>query len=126
MGIELSWLDSDERILFLRFEGKWTWDELYQLAAQVEAMTLEKPHRVYRIADISRSSPPPPQGCSNVRNILSDQPINTGQTYVVGSNRFTDVLLSTFSKVYPEQAQYLVLASSCEAALEMIREADSA
>jgi hypothetical protein len=122
MSVELSWLDSDERVMVVQFVGDWTWDDVYRAANQGAEWTQSKPHTVYHIIDFTRSNPPPNQGFSLVRNLLSSLPANAGASYFVGTDRFIEVLIHTYTKAYPEHAQYMQPASSYEHALELIRE----
>lgn len=123
MGIELSWLN--ERVLLMRFEGKWTWDDFYVVTKQAEDLTRQKPFVVCVIADLMRSDSPPAHGFVNLRNALSTQPPNSGPTYLIGSSRFIEALLAIFAKVYPALAKFLVPATSYKHALEMIGELET-
>ena len=120
MGIQLNWLNSDERVLVLTYEGQWSWDEMYAVADQAAALTVQKPYIVPRIIDFSKSAPPPLQSFVNARNVLNSLPSNTGTIYMVGGSQLIAILVSTFSKTYPSLAKHLVMASSYEQAIEMI------
>lgn len=91
MGIQLSWDDDAQTILHCQFESKWTWDDLFEVADRVKAITDSTPHTVAAIIDMEHGMTIPggnffsPTALNNARQLLTLGEGGTGPVVIVGA-----------------------------------------
>ncbi|MEO8611825.1 MAG: hypothetical protein ABI690_28255 [Chloroflexota bacterium] len=102
MPVIYQWDNSDKTVLCYRLEGRWTWDEIYQMLEEARALWKSVNHTVDMIVDMTGSAGFPPDNIlGHFRNItLNYHHANTGNTAVVGADDFFRMASGLFYKVY--------------------------
>lgn len=121
MAVETSWYDQENMIIYQRFSGFWSLQELVEAFRMAEAM-LEPPYPpVDFIVDMRQSDWLPP-GILKKSNKLSTN-LSSGLTVVVTSEQFLHVLIGIFQRIVTVGG--LAVAKNVEEAEALIREAQA-
>ncbi|MCA9910931.1 MAG: hypothetical protein KC519_19885, partial [Anaerolineae bacterium] len=102
MGIQLNWDDSAQTILHCQFESKWTWEDLFQIADRVKAITDNTSHTVAAIIDLTDGMTIPggnffsPAALANARQLLTLGDGSTGPVVIVGATTLIKLVYENF------------------------------
>jgi hypothetical protein len=120
MPISVTWDNAEQTVICLTFDGRWTWDDYHTAASEISAMLNSVNHRVDLIVDFRTSELPN----NAVKQVESGSALfwhpQAGFGVLVGVKGFIRSLLMLFIQVYPNSAQWLLLAASVEDAREML------
>lgn len=130
MPIYADWFDNEQKIILLRYEGNWTWNEFYETATnRVHPLLKSTSGTVNLIADYTHTTTMPMNGIMHARNAFKSMPTNWHNMIIVTSNKFIQILVDMFQKMnYQGMGEKILRASTLDEALSMIRtmEEDSA
>ena len=118
MGVSAVWDNEAHTIIRYIYEGKWTWDEWYIVADQVQEMLKSVDHQVAMIID-TRTSSLPPGAISRFRTI-SSRSDKVHLVVMVGGNAFVAAIFRIVQKVVPPAGHHFTMASSLEEARAVI------
>lgn len=123
MPISVAWDDDKQTIIHYRFEGRWSWDEAWQAMAQAKDLSLEVPHRVDAIANLTKSIGIPRGAPVHFRNATKMRPPNRGLVVIVGVSRLIHSAKSTLERLSPNLFKGYAIADSLDEAYTIIEEA---
>jgi hypothetical protein len=105
--VTYAWDNSEKTTLCYRLEGRWTWEELYQVLAESRKLWSSVNHVVDVIVDMTASPGFPPGNIlGHFRNVSAFYAeAKAGNTVVVGANAFFRTTLDLFYKVYVRPRQ---------------------
>jgi hypothetical protein len=121
MEIEVAWADDQQRLIYVKYLGTWTWDEYDDSIRRVSDLMRAVEHPVDVIID-TRAHPQPPDSnvLTHFRKAREDQPANFGQVVIVGGASFMRLISNAAIRVFgwrggaprfvdtPEQAQAII------------------
>jgi hypothetical protein len=120
MAIRLDWLNEDHTILAYYVEGAWGANDLYDLLAQIHAMTEESTGIVDVIGVYQNAAIPSGDLLKAGEPPIQKHP-RTGVFVMVGMNRFIQPpLMDTFRKLYAQGYRESSTATSLDGAKGMI------
>lgn len=121
MPVHVDWDDPEERtFLHYRFEGHWTWDELYTTYERGVALNNSVPHRVDTLADLTESKGLPGNAAAQFRKLTTLPQNNTGLIVIVGGGALITALLNAFKTVYRRGAEKYFQVNQLEQAYDLI------
>jgi hypothetical protein len=101
VAVSVTWDSIDKKIVRLVFEGRWTWDELYNANQQTKIMLDEVSHDVGVLVDLQNSSYGVPPGFfPNLKVLLAGRSSAVRVTALVGINAQFRALWGVFIRVY--------------------------
>ncbi|MBX3083673.1 MAG: hypothetical protein KF716_18715 [Anaerolineae bacterium] len=116
MSIQVRWDDHDHHIIYMDFDGKWSWSEFQDARRQVRVLADAVDYPVYFIIDFSEGFPPPPDTLRVVYRSMIDHPRNASTSVIVSQSAFVDTLYNIFVKAFPLLGDRLRLARNVEEA----------
>ena len=116
MSIQVKWDDHDHHIIYIDFDGKWSWGEFQEARQQVRVLMEAVDYPVYFIIDFSEGFPPPPDTLRVVYRSMIDRPRNASTSVIVSRSAFVDTLFTIFGRAFPMLADRLRLARTVEEA----------
>lgn len=116
----LEWYDKAERIILFRVEGRWSFDDLRELAAQFDALTAETDGVVDAIGDYRQAGMPAGNFLAAMRAINQRPRPQLGVIVLVGMGRFIEAILAAARAAMPAAVGSVRTAASIEAALQML------
>jgi hypothetical protein len=122
MAITTGWYDHEQSVFLYRFEGRWSWQELYDVYYPALEQIKAKNHRVDTIADLRQSGPLPGNMLLNLKHLTDSQPPNVALAPVISTSQFVSALYEVAVKFYSKIGDYFCVVPTLEAALETIRE----
>jgi len=102
MPIELLWDNKDKTVIRQVFDGRWTWEEFYQMNCnRIPEMMQSVDHTVHVFSDFSVARGVPIGGAlTHARNVMRYYPENWGILVIVGANTFVNLLVETFRHTF--------------------------
>src|SRR5688572_1497118 len=101
VAVSVTWDSIDKKIIWLVFEGRWTWDELYKANQQTKTLLAEVSHDVGVLVDLQHSSYGVPPGFfPNLKVLLAGRSAAVKVTALVGINDHFRALWGVFIRVY--------------------------
>ncbi len=122
MPVLVDWDDSEKTILRYRFEGHWTWDELYVTYERGVSLNNSVPHRVDTLADLTQSKGLPGNAAAQFRKLTTLPQSNTGLIVIVGGGALITALLNAFKTVYRRGAEKYFQVNRLEQAYALINQ----
>ncbi|MDX1993304.1 MAG: hypothetical protein SF029_13005 [bacterium] len=122
MPIEVRWNTEDQELLCYQFDGKWTWDDLYEAVHQANLIldAVERPTPV--IVDVSGISGIPSGAMSQASGLMRRSHPNISFTVIVGANRFVRMMADMFTKLRPQSPHTYYFVTTLEEAYRVIQE----
>ncbi|MBE0690507.1 MAG: hypothetical protein IH587_10350, partial [Anaerolineae bacterium] len=102
MGIQLNWDNEAQTVLHCQFESNWTWDDLFEIADRVKAITDNTPHTVAAIINLTDGMTIPggnffsPTAFANARQLLTLGEGGTGPVVIVGATTLIKMVYESF------------------------------
>ncbi|MEO8606616.1 MAG: hypothetical protein ABI690_01940 [Chloroflexota bacterium] len=100
MPVHFTWDNPEKRVAHYKFEGKWTWDELYESFRASWNEFIQLDHVIDSISDLTQTKTLPPSAMTHVRSLSQNRPPNTGVMIIVGANTFMTVAMQTFRQIF--------------------------
>jgi hypothetical protein len=122
MPIMVKWDDEAQSVVLMRFQGKWSWDEMYKAAQESVALRKAKTHRCALILDLLQGANVPTGALTHLRNALSISSEDREITVVLTDKPFLKTLYTMFTKLYKKLGDTLFLADTMEDARRVISE----
>lgn len=120
MPTSCRWDDAEKSIIYIAYEGNWTWEEYFEVADTSRQMALSVSHRVDYIGDFQGGiSPRTGSQMSNGRKVMQNLAPNSGIVVTV-DNAFTRIQLSIFKAIDRRLGAIIHGASSVEEARRII------
>jgi|FLYN01.1.fsa_nt_gi hypothetical protein len=105
MAVSVSWDDEGRTIIYMLFEGNWTWEEFHPVFAENLKMLDSVDHKVCFIVDMLKAKTLPSGALTKVKQVADVNHPNGGLTVYVGANPLLRALGQAFLKIYPKSAQ---------------------
>lgn len=97
MAIHVDWDDEQKRLIFVRVDGRWTWDELERSLRDAIAMMDTVPHKVNFIIDIRGGHMDFGSALGQMQKAATPETHrNEGMKIVVGANRMIRSLYGAY------------------------------
>ena len=122
MPVHIEWDNDDHTAIRYDYEGKWTWEELYEVTRIATEMFKSVSHRVNVIHNLANNTGLPGGALSHAQRFSSQNPENWGISVVVGTSAFISSLIQVFRKVYRQFGERYYTAPSLEKARELLAE----
>src|SRR5690606_30177008 len=122
MPVHIDWDNDEKTVIRYDYEGKWTWDELYEVTKTAVEMFKSVPHRTNVIHNLTNSSALPGGALSHAQRFSAQNPDNWGISVVVGTGSFVSSLIQVFRKVYRQFGERYYIAPNLDKAREIIAE----
>lgn len=91
MPIVMDWGDADDTFIIWRFDGTWTWNELYSVLVDLQTITAPKP--VFDVLlDLRGCKDLQPNLLSHLIRIIKMLPQNHRDTVIVGDSHFLNTM----------------------------------
>ena len=121
MAVTNGWHGNQEdRIFVYKFQGKWTWNELYT-ARQAEKNIMQgNDSRFDVILDFTEAIGLPGSEFNNVKYMTEGADENVVLITVVGANTFMQRIYDITSKIFPQVANRYLFVTDFEAAIKEI------
>jgi hypothetical protein len=120
MTVTARWDNDDRSIIFYQFSHDWTWDELLIAINRGRVLQDSVNHRVDMILDM-RDVAIPDDVENHQRRLAGIRHPNTGIRVVLMNGEPMTALFKTFTQTYKKIADSYELASSLEAAYQLIK-----
>jgi hypothetical protein len=124
MPITVKWDNAEKTIIYYTFDGAWTWDEFNAVYQEVYAMLDTVQHKVHAIVDLRNSRLLPRDTLTQMRRLTYEQHENGGLTVFITTNAFAKTLYSILSNLYRRAREIFRLASTPQAAYNILHEYD--
>ena len=124
MSISTRWYDDQHKVIILKFEGNWDWDDLS--AAQVEENKLAASisYNVVAFVDLSQTNILPRGNIlANGRASIGKVPDNVAQIIVLFQSRAIEVFTSLIVEMMPKWRNRVHVTNKAEEAQRLIAEA---
>ena len=127
MSIEAAWINEDKTAILMTFDGKWTWDDAYDIMSTVQTMAETVDHTVHLISDLRKSGPlPTGMSITHTRNVMRLQPPNAGLVIIITHTAFFRTLAETFNKVFSGGiGSRIHIVADMEAAMNLVEQQSS-
>src|SRR5690349_17107173 len=99
MPVQFEWNEPQKRTIRYTFQGKWTWDEVYEAFKTSWEEAAELNHVVDSISDMSNAMFVPPSAMTHIRALGQKRPQNTGVMVIVGANNYVRMVMQSFQQI---------------------------
>ncbi len=100
MNLSIAWDNPEQTVIRQTLLDGWTWEALYELNQQTNAMMRSVDHTVHLMVDFTQTSHLPVGGLTHAHNIFKNYPPNFGILVVVTHNLLVERMISMFQAVY--------------------------
>lgn len=124
MSISTRWYDDQHKVIILKFEGDWNWDDLW--AAQVEENKLAATvgYNLVAFVDMSQTNMLPKGNIlANGRISIGKVPDNVAQIIVLFQSRAIEVFAGLVVEMMPKWRNRVHVTQSAQEAQRLIAEA---
>jgi hypothetical protein len=122
MAITVSWVDDEQTVLLMNFQGEWNNDELRSTGIQAILMVRSTNHPVYVLSDYTASETAPLGVLMQARDLNAMRPPNWAGGVTITQDLFLKGLLEVFVHIYMlrrhQRNQYV--ADTYAEALELV------
>jgi hypothetical protein len=128
MGIELYWDNEERTIMLLEFEGRWTWDDLFDTLAKAKKVSAKAAYEIGAIVNISGGVRFPggsllnAQSFENAKKLLAMSDGTAGPVVIAGSNPMIRTAFETMSRLSPGSTANIHFAPDLDAARRYLNE----
>ena len=124
MSISTDWYDEEHRVIYQKFEGTWTWDELGRDQAQIAAFAKSVPYNLVLFTDMRETNIMPKgnvlaQGKSSIAHL----PENVSQIIIVIQSRLIEVFAGLVFEMVPKWRNRFKIAKTVAEGQELVAEA---
>jgi hypothetical protein len=123
MSITVDWYNPEKTIIQYVLEGKWTWNEFYDVYHKAIAMENAVSHRVDVVVDIRQSAIPPTNVLLNMKYFADHQPPNIGLSLIVSASPLIRSLYDVALKFHRPIGECFRIVSTPEEAFDLIADA---
>lgn len=117
MNIIVKWHNQEQTIIRITLNQGWTWQEVYKLDAQIDAMLNSVAHKVSYIVDVSKGHKYSANySQSRVQETLCLKHPNSDQVVLVGSTIFLRLLLTNIFRAMQAASIITQIADTIEEA----------
>jgi hypothetical protein len=121
MPINVHWYDAEQTIIRYEFQGRWSWDDLYEAVKTVERMVKPLAHRFDVIFNVKHTIGMPSGAIGHIRGLSGNTDEHWGMGVMVGGSTFFRTMMQIFLKLNPKFQDRYTLAESDEDAVRVIR-----
>ena len=128
MSVELYWDDDARTTMLLEFEGRWTWEQLFEQLAVAKQVGDKADYVIGAIVNISDGVSLPggsllnPTNFENAKKLLEMGSSGTGPIVIAGDNRMLRTAYNTMARLNASAVENIFFASSLEGARRLLRE----
>jgi hypothetical protein len=124
MSISTDWYDEEHRVIYQKFEGTWTWDELGRDQAQIAAFAKSVPYNLVLFTDMRETNIMPKgnvlaQGKSSIAHL----PENVSQIIIVIQSRLIEVFAGLVFDMMPGWRNRVRFVKTIEEGRKLVEEA---
>ena len=124
MPISTSWYDDEQRVIFQKFEGSWTWEDLGRGQEQLHTMASSVPYDVVLVGDLSHTSfMPQGNALSQGRTVFTKFPGNINPIIVVIQSRMIEVFTKIALDMVPGWRERVKFVRTLDEAKMLVAEA---
>lgn len=120
MSIDVTWLDDDQTVIYMKYDGNWTWDENIQVNKDLAEILAPKTFIVPIILDVTNSHLLPKNALSAIRKSVAIELPNEGVKYVIGASMFVKRMFQLVKQVSRSTFEEYVFVNSIDEALSLI------
>lgn len=122
MAHETRWADDTQTIILTTYNGRLTWDGVYDSLKDITALTRTVEHRVDFVGDFRQATPPPLGNLIKFKPMYDDSPPNGGIGVAVGMVPFGKTMLNMFITLYAKivKQNITLFANDLEEAYRLI------
>ena len=120
MPLHINWDNDEHTAIRYDYEGKWSWDELYEVTKKASDMFKSVSHKVNVIHNLANSHSLPSGALSHAHRFSAQNPENWGISVVVGTSSFVSSLIQVFRKVYRQFGERYFIAPTLEQARQLL------
>jgi hypothetical protein len=122
MGLHTRWYNDDHTIIHVKFDPRWSWDDVAHVDDITDDMMESSPHpKICLLVDMSATRlVPKSTATGRIREILDFGHPKTGILVVVGVQMFVRLMLETLLRAVRGDRNRLFFAESIEEAEELI------
>lgn len=120
MPVRIDWDNPTQTILYVRYAGRWTWEEFYDAAKECQVLSATVNHPVYIIADMIGGFLPKGAPFSHSERVMANNNRNLGFVVVVSGNRFIQGLMNVSARMIPRWREQYRVANTVEEARAII------
>jgi hypothetical protein len=121
MPVHVQWDNPEQTVIYVRYEGRWTWEEFYQAVKETQELGASVGHRIDIIAHMMDGFVPHGAPFVHSQNALKQKNATLGRVVVVSDNRFVQGLMSVSARVNPRWKDKYSTATSVEEARLLIQ-----
>jgi hypothetical protein len=121
MPVHVRWDDPEHTIIYVRYEGRWTWEEFYQAVHDTQELSATVDHRIDVIAHMLDGFIPHGAPFAHSQNALKQKDARLGRVVVVSDNRFVQGIMQVSARVNPRWKEKYSTATSVEEARSLIQ-----
>ena len=123
MATSVRWFDSERTVFLLTFEGKWTWEELYETVSEIHKMGDSVPHETWGIVSLVDGAVLPQYALSNFRRMTTNSPHERTQGFaIVLSSSFLQAIAKALQHMMPPVKQKYLFTRSFDEAVKWIED----
>jgi hypothetical protein len=121
MGIKVTWDNEDHSAIRYDYEGKWTWNDLYEAVKECHRLLDSVNYKVDSIIDLEHSSLLPENALSHGQSVVKMSHPNQGIMIVVGANALVRSLLDIYKRIYVKNTPPVLVARTMAEARETVQ-----
>lgn len=123
MGIDIQWYDDQHKIVLIRFDEHWTWQDFYALDPRSQGFLNSVQHEICYIVDLSQTRKLP-QGVSlrDVRQVLEFRHPLSDWVILVGISPYLRAILSAVLSAMSDLDTTFIYARHLDEALDLARQ----
>jgi hypothetical protein len=124
MSISTSWYDDEQRVIFQKFDGKWTWEEFTREFKVLNTMAGSVSYNVVLFTDMSHTSIMPSGNIlAQGRAVVAQIPDNATQIIFVIQSRLIEVFAGLVFDMIPKWRNRVQFGKTVEEGQKRVAEA---
>lgn len=117
MSITVDWYEEEKLNICYKLVGRWTWQDLFDAIEDAVVLLDSVNYPVNIILDVTGTSHVPTLAVNHMARLANAPTVshpNTNQFLMVGANRYIEMMMSIFKKLFPHAGQRYITCSSLE------------
>jgi hypothetical protein len=121
MPVHVEWDNPERTIIYVRYEGRWTWEEFYQAVQDTQELSATVDYRTDIIAHMIDGFIPHGAPFVHSQNAVKQKNNMLGRIVVVSDSRFVQGLMSVSARINPNWKEKYSAATTVEEARSVIQ-----
>jgi hypothetical protein len=123
MPIPITWDNEARTVLYIEFQMPWTWADYDAAIDHLHRLIQQTDHTVDIISYMAAGTVlPPGSPMDHLRRAMQKQPANAGVTAFIGDNQFGEAIIASFSKIYKNLRDHILVAPTVADARQQLTE----